>query len=284
MIYIHRDWNAVPQNVKDDLQAVANALDAITDIEMRRAYIQENASKWAAVREYLSGMSYDKCWYSEARESVSRYQVDHYRPHGRAKQALKTFANGYSWLAFDVNNFRLAGVLCNTVNQEYADSTVGKGDWFPLLDPTTRASLVERDCGKESPILLDPIDPEDPGKLIFNNDGTVGPDPNLQPAEQASVRKAIEYLGLSQSQLNRARRKTWRDCGKKVIMYNRIAKKPKGHRTLEESETLSDLAKELMIMSKASSEFAAVARCCLIANRLVRFVVADELLPLAVDD
>jgi hypothetical protein len=284
MIYIHRDWNSVPQNVKDDLQSAAEALDAISDIEMRKAYIKENAPKWGAVREYLSGMSHGKCWYSEARESVSRYQVDHYRPHGRAKQALRTFAAGYSWLAFDLDNFRLAGVLCNTLNQYHGGDTVGKGDWFPLLDPTMRASLAARDCSQESPILLDPVDPEDPGKLVFNDDGTVGPDPNLESEEQAGVQMAIEYLGLSQSQLDRARRKTWRECGKKLIKYNRIAKKPKGQRTAEERETLRELAVELITMSKASSEFAAVARCCLKANRLVQFVVADELTPLAADD
>lgn len=26
-------------------------------------------------------------------------------------------------------------MLCNTVNQEYSEESVGKGDWFPLADP-----------------------------------------------------------------------------------------------------------------------------------------------------
>lgn len=284
MIYIHRDWNIVPQHVKDDLQVAATALDAIADVVLRKEYIKTNAPKWAAMREYLSDMSYGKCWYSEAKESVSRYQVDHFRPHGRAKQALKTFADGYSWLAFDLDNFRLAGVLCNTVNQEHSEDTVGKGDWFPLLDPTMRAWLAARDFNTESPILLDPVDPNDPGKLVFNDNGTVEPDRTLSPEQQEMVQLAIEYLGLSQSQLDRARRKTWRDCCKRVIKYSRIAKKPKGQRTPEERETLLELTGELIAMSKASSEFAAVARCCLKANRLAHFVIADELAPLAIND
>jgi uncharacterized protein (TIGR02646 family) len=283
MIYVHRSWEAIPVQVKEDLKAAALALDDLQDAEARREFIKVNAPKWAAVREYLRDMSSGKCWYSEARESVSRYQVDHYRPHGRAKQALKTFAEGYSWLAFDLDNFRLAGVLCNTVNQEYSEDTIGKGDWFPLFDPAVRACLASRDFSKESPILLDPVDPDDPYKLVFQDDGSVHPDPDMAEAERSRVQSAIEYLGLSQSQLNRARRKTWRDCFKRAVKYNRIAKKPKGARTAEECETLDELTGELIAMSKAKSEFASVARCCLKANRLSKFVVADELAPLGVD-
>lgn len=284
MIYVHRDWDSLPQTVKDDLKAATADLDAIEDLEARKAYIKANMSKWSATREYLSNLSHDKCWYSEARESVSRYQVDHFRPHGRAKQALKTFAEGYSWLAFDIENFRLAGVLCNTANQEYSEETVGKADWFPLLDPDARATLKARDCSHESPILLDPVDPDDPGKLIFNEDGAVRPHPDLELDERDRVQLAIECLGLSQSQLDRARRKIWRDCLRRLTKYTRIARKPKGQRTEEERLTLLELTGELTAMSRASSEFSAVARCCLRANRLEKLVVADELLHLASAD
>lgn len=281
MIYVHRDWANIPQPVKDALVAAAQQLDAIADIAERKKYIKDNADKWAAVREYLSGMSHNKCWYSEAKERVSRYQVDHFRPHGRAKQALRTFAEGYSWLAFDLDNFRLAGVLCNTANQEHSTETVGKADWFPLADPTKRACLTARDCTTESPILLDPVDPDDPGKLLFIDDGSVQPDPELSPEIQADVVLAIGYLGLNQGMLNGARKGTWRRCARAIAQYNRIAKKRKGDRTPEEAETLEELREELMGMTRSASEFAAVARCCLHAHKLGQFVVADELVPLA---
>lgn len=282
MIYVHRDWNAIPQPVKDALKDAAEALEAIADPQARKAFIAANAPKWSAIRDYLGGMSHHKCWYSEAKERVSRYQVDHFRPHGRAKQAPKDYTEGYSWLAFDLDNFRLAGVLCNTANQEYSDETVGKADWFPLADPTKRACMAARDCGGETPLLLDPVDPDDPCKLIFNEDGTVHPDPTLDTAVQGDVLLAIDYLGLRQSQLNDARRGTWRRCFRAVKKYNRIAKKRKGERTPEEVETLKELQEELVGMSKSSSEFAAVARCCLNVHGLRQFVVADELLPLAI--
>ena len=281
MIYVHRDWDVIPQDLKDALKAAADALEAIADPQERKAFITANASKWSAVRDYLGGMSHRKCWYSEAKERVSRYQVDHFRPHGRAKQALKDYSQGYSRLAFDLDNFRLAGVLCNTANQEYSDETVGKADWFPLVDPSKRANIGARDCGWESPLLLDPVDPDDPCKLLFSDDGTVEPDPMLDEATKADVALAIGYLGLRQGQLNGARKGTWRRCSRSIAFYNAIAKKPKGERTQQEADMLIKLREELIGMSKSSSEFAAVARCCLRAHRLSQFVVADELLPLA---
>lgn len=281
MIYVHRNWALIPEELKDDLKKAAAELDAIDDPKARKAYIVANQGKWSAVRDYLGQMSHRKCWYSEAPESVSRYQVDHFRPHGRAKQALRNTCDGYSWLAFDLENFRLSGMLCNTQNQEYSEETVGKGDWFPLLDPTKRASLKSRDCGAESPVLLDPVDRDDPSKLMFRDDGTVWPDDQLPEEVQAQVTTAIECLGLRQSQLNRARSRVWTACSKRARQYSRIAAKPKGQRTPEEAAMLEELAGELIAMGKSRSPFAAVARTCLIANKLGRFVVVDELLPLA---
>lgn len=281
MIYVHRDWGIIPQALRDALKAAAHALDSIDDPQARKDYIAANASKWSAVRGYLGGMSHNKCWYTEAKECVSRYQVDHFRPHGRAKQALKTFADGYSWLAFDLENFRLAGVLCNTANQEYSDETVGKADWFPLADSSMRAQLNARDCGAETPLLLDPVDPDDPCKLIFNDDGSVGPAPGLDTNVQAEIEMAIACLGLRQSQLNTARGDTWLRCFRTIKKYNRIAKKRQGDRSAEEAATLREFQEELVAMSKASSEFAAVTRCCLKANGLSQLIVADELLPMA---
>lgn len=284
MIYIHRDWGAIPEDIKAALKEAADALDKIADPEERKAFIKANAGKWSAAREYLAKMSHEKCWYSEAKESVSRYHVDHFRPHGRAKQALKDYSPGYSWLAFDLDNFRLAGGLCNSENQEYSADTVGKADWFPLTDPSKRASLTARDCSLESPLILDPVEPEDPYKLTFKDDGTIGPDPQLDEKDRTDITLAIRCLGLDQSQLNNARRTTWRRCSSAIAKYNRIAKKRRGDRTPEESETLKELQQEIVSMSKSSSAFAATARCCLKAHGLPQFVTIDELLPLASSD
>ena len=284
MIYIHRDWAQVPAAIKDALEKATEELEAIEDCAARKAYIEKHSAAWTAVREYLHAMSNGKCWYSEARDSVARYQVDHFRPHGRAKQALKTFADGYSWLAFNLDNFRLAGMLCNTANKEYSEDTVGKGDWFPLADPSKRANLLRRDTIKETPLLLDPIEPEDPCKLWFNDDGSIVPDPDLAEPTKSNVMLAIQYLGLQQSQLKDKRRSAWRICKRIIDRYKRIDRIPKGDRTESDAQTLTEAREELVAISKASSEFAAAMRCCLIVHGLKQLVVRDEMLPLAWQD
>lgn len=283
MIYVHRTLASIPEAERTALEAAANALNAIEDKAARKQFIKDNQNLWAAVRKYLSAMSYDKCWYSEAKECVSRYQVDHYRPHGRAKQAAKDYAAGYCWLAFDLENFRIAGVLSNTQNREHSDEAVGKGDWFPLVNPDERATLADRNIGKETPILLDPTDPDDPPKLQFNDDGTAKPSSDEGDPTHGQLLDSIRILGLDQNILNDARRAKWRQCVRAVAKYSRFARKPKGVRTPEEKSTMKELAAELMAMTRAESEFSAVARCCLASQKLDAFIVRNELSELSAE-
>lgn len=46
---------------------------------------------------------------------------------------------------------------------------------------------------------------------------------------------------------------------------------------------MEELASELIAMSKAESQFSAVTRSCLVANRLDRFIVRNELEPLSAE-
>ena len=281
MIYVHRGWEQVPDDVKTALKVAVAELEAVVGIKERKAYIDANRDKWSAVRDFLSGMSHGKCWYSEAREAVSRYQVDHFRPHGRVKQAAKNYCEGYSWLAFDIENFRLAGMLCNTVNREHSEASVGKGDWFPLADPSARACFHNRDTGKETPILLDPADPDDPYKLWFNEDGNVTPDDELPPEQKAAIEEAIGYLGLRQSRLNGKRKSVLRRALRAVHRYKEVERVPRGQRTPRDAQNLQEARGELLAMSAPTGEFAAAVRCLLVANRLRHLVRTDELKPLA---
>lgn len=281
MIYVHRNWDTVPVEVKAALQQAAAELDALADLDQRKAYINANRDKWAAVRTYLSGMSHGKCWYSEAREAVSRYQVDHFRPHGRSKQAAKQYGEGYSWLAFDIENFRLAGVLCNTVNQEFSEDSVGKGDWFPLADPARRATLQSRDTDQETPVLLDPTSPDDPYKLWFDEDGNVAPDPEMLPDQRAAVEEAITCLGLRQSRLNERRRAVLRRATRAAMRFKEAGRVPVGARTVRDTANLNEARAELLAMSAPTAEFAAAVRCLLLAYGLRQLVRTDELAPLA---
>jgi hypothetical protein len=127
MIYVHRDWSKVPEEKLARLKALSEELEKIEGKSARKVFIAANAAAWSDVRGELEAMSFGKCWYTESRDPVSRNQTDHYRPHGRAKQAEGQLAEGYCWLAFDFENYRIVGVLANTQNREYSEETVGKG-------------------------------------------------------------------------------------------------------------------------------------------------------------
>ncbi len=279
MIYVHRDLTKIPQEKLDALKDISDALGKIADVAARKAFIDDNKAAWNTVRSELSAMSFKKCWYTEAKEGVSRYQTDHFRPHGRAKQAVGTLTEGYSWLAFDIDNYRIVGVLANTQNQEHSVETVGKGDWFPLLDPAKRATFANPETKDEIPLLLDPVDKEDPGKIAFNDNGEAHPAHELPEIDKIWVDHAIILLGIRQDQLNGKRRALWRACDRKITQYDRFFKKPMNARTAEERETMCELAEELRAMSSCQSEFSATVRSCLRSNRLDSLIVQDEFTP-----
>lgn len=90
-------------------------------------------------------MSYGKCWYSEAKDAGANFDVDHFRPKAEAKRTEDLVdADGYAWLAFDWENFRLSAQNCNRLNTDESGNTVGKGSWFPLLDGSPKACWDNR--------------------------------------------------------------------------------------------------------------------------------------------
>lgn len=69
------------------------------------------------------------------------------------------------------------------------DRTGGKGEYFPLLDENMRAAcpLGEE---KESPLLLDPCRPDEPGLIDFDESGSAVP--SFSPSEHAGRNRRAE--------------------------------------------------------------------------------------------
>ena len=104
--------------------------------QSRQAYNRRKERNLAEFKPVLEAVSNGKCWYSEARDKVSYWEVDHYRPKKL-----------YPWLAFDWRNFRLCGARPNRK----------KTDEFPLEEEGSRATVAFPDTVREGPILLDPV-------------------------------------------------------------------------------------------------------------------------------
>lgn len=85
------------------------------------AYIAASGAVWSALKVTLEGLSAGKCWYTEAKDKVSHWQVDHYRPKSL-----------YPWLAFDWSNLRLCGGKPN----------LRKLNEFPLVTGSVRGDAA----------------------------------------------------------------------------------------------------------------------------------------------
>ncbi|MFR9679231.1 MULTISPECIES: hypothetical protein [unclassified Acinetobacter] len=206
MIYIKRDISLIPEKVLKVAQRAQDELESLP-IEERAGFIKKKAHIWRGFSKYLSKMSHGKCWYSECRDAGANFDVDHFRPKAEAKRCeIVTDVDGYAWLAFDWENFRLAAQNTNRLNKdEITEITFGKGSWFPLLKGSSKACWDDRCVAQEKPLLIDPVNKNDLEYIDFDESGRFVPH-KLCVGEAANriTRSAILY-GLNLEKMREAR-------------------------------------------------------------------------------
>lgn len=246
-----------PQDWVTDAQAVTKKLRKARSKTARDAIIEANEKLWRddRIRDWLLGQFNNKCWYSEAMDSVSSIHVDHYRPKGRVKQEHGAKLEvGYWWLAFDWSNYRICGQLLN----------VKKWDLFPICEGVRCTPNNPVSLELEAPTLIDPL--EDDTRLIsYEKDeagciavvaGDVG-DLDIVRAE-----KTIEILGLNlRPRLNEKRNEFWDKCMMKITEYQH-AQGPQALRRVLQASAMSTL-KEMIAYS---AEFSSVSEACIRKN------------------
>jgi hypothetical protein len=164
----------VHRHAPDDAAWIAKAtqilaqLGAAPDAATRNAIIKTNKAVCGEIKQWLLSLSHQKCWFSEAKDCFSHWDVEHYRPKKSARDADGTEHEGYWWLAFDWHNLRICG---NVGNRK-------KSTYFPLRVGCPRCA-PHGDLRHEDPQLLDPVDPEDPALISFNLEGRAIPAPDV---------------------------------------------------------------------------------------------------------
>lgn len=211
MIYVRRDPNLIPEKVLKVAERAQAQLEALTP-EKRAAFIEKKSHVWRGFARYLAKMSYGKCWYSESDCVQSFKDVDHYRPKKQAKRTDTVSDDGYPWLAFSWDNFRLAAQRSNQVNREDEGAVpVGKGAWFPLMEGSKRATWDDRCVGDEAPALLDPARLADVRLIEVTASGKMGPTKIcLGALDRTRVDETIKRLGLDLPGLVSARKAAMR--------------------------------------------------------------------------
>ncbi len=68
-------------------KALSDRLDVAGSKAERDKIIRQNSAVWGELKPWLLEHSKGKCWFSEARDYFSHWDVEHYRPKSAAKDA-----------------------------------------------------------------------------------------------------------------------------------------------------------------------------------------------------
>jgi uncharacterized protein (TIGR02646 family) len=239
----YKRWLKDADNLTEDLKRA-------TSEEERQKIIEDNENLWQRkkFKEWLISLFHKKCWYTESKENVSAYHVDHFRPKGRVAEESETH-EGYWWLAFVWQNYRVAGQLIN----------VKKKDKFPV-NGTFRATIEDTRLENEDALLIDPLEEEDVALLSFEASGEVVYAEPISDDDKKRVDATREILGLNKiPNLVEARQQKWQRCLDYINQYVKADTLNNPLRKVHKSFAKFELNK----MIKEEEEFSAVALACL---------------------
>ncbi|NMF86632.1 hypothetical protein [Nodosilinea sp. P-1105] len=191
---------------------VEEARNALALVRSGQKNVNDLGDIWRKLKDPLADLSNDKCWYCECHQERSDDAVDHFRPKNRVSGCQNPHS-GYWWLAFEVNNYRYSCTYCNSrrKNCETGD-TQGKGDFFPLIDEGSRG-YQENQERYESPALIDPCRPLEPGWIDFYADGTPCAKYPQVELRRKKAEASIYYYHLNHPDIIEARRRIAVDIG-----------------------------------------------------------------------
>lgn len=252
---------------KKAAEALVTARSKLTRAE-RSEYINNQSAIWSELKPSLERLSYRKCWYCESYEKRSDRVVDHFRPKNNVRDCDPPH-EGYWWLAFDPENYRLSCTYCNSRRSDRETGEVGgKGDYFPVYDETYRVKPEGLNFRRENPLLLDPCNPLDVQLLWFKEDGRAVPkfDEVSKPWAYQRAKESIKYYNLDEQEIKEARQG----------IYNKIKKLIEdGDIYFEESYQTNDPANvafanilhDLALVIHKNSEYSAFSRAMIAGFR-----------------
>lgn len=232
-----------------------SALEAAGKREDRNALIDREKSHWDQLKPWLLTLSGGKCWFSEAREVYSHYDVEHFRPKKIAKGFGGYMRDGYWWLAFDYMNFRVCG---NVGNRK-------KGGWFPLKQGSLCSTYAVQCEESETPYLLDPIDDHDVSLIAFDEEGKAIPAPGISDWEQERVYETVKRMKLNEhTALAEERRKVWQKVSRLIEDFTTAKARCCSGSNPAVKAKLTEVQARLRELTKTTAELSAVARWCLL--------------------
>lgn len=262
------------ENCKDALEVWLKKSDALLDemknepdAKKRKAIIHRNKAHWrdTGLLEYLKALSYGKCWYTEARFTAEYPHLEHFRPKSYARQECGVICHdGYWWLAFDIDNYRLSKPMPNT----------RKGTYFPLRERAMAVCKPGIAVTRESPMFLDPSNDNDVALISFNALGE--PEPCKEPPidldewDKLRIEFSIQRYGLDDKSLCDQRKALWVSISSMCDEYGKFALKAQRECCAESAGKAKQIKVELGKFLNPRHEFTALIRDCFNVHKIGR--------------
>jgi uncharacterized protein (TIGR02646 family) len=196
-----------------------SALELLKTHKERSDYLKKYNS-WAVLKTWLADISAQKCWYCEAKSFRAPYDVDHFRPKlNTTVLRVEIGHNGYSWLAYKWDNFRLSCQRCNRPEKDN-DILHGKANEFALRVESNRCKTSVGKLSDEEPKLLDPCCEADIALLAYGLDGEVKPAAAQGTWEYERAYYTIDVLGLNDFRVPEEKKKKWRALADSIEIIN----------------------------------------------------------------
>jgi len=261
MRYIEFDSFKPSNKWSEKARQASEELEKKSSREERMAFIKAKAQVWRDLRAELIEKFGNRCWFTDAEETVAQLDVEHFRPKAEAVDLDGKVHEGYWWLAFELSNLRLAGQIPNRQH---------KRCYFPLQPNSFRACATNRRWQEELPIFLDPINPLDVAMVAYDESGCMRPSASAVTKEdQERVKLTDKYLGLSAHQpLVEARQSIWNDCRGIIEKIKKLLAEEEEFGT-STSRTRGErrcLMRNLIEKTLPTSPFASVARSCILMS------------------
>ncbi len=254
MIHIDLDGKTPTAEWIRKAEAITRKLNDAGSSEKRKEIIKQNRKLWGEIKEWLLERSHNKCWYTEARNDSSYFEVEHFRPKNWNSSQDDPDFEGYWWLAFEWRNYRVCG---NAPNRK-------KGSFFPLHEDSQRATSRKRHLvDDEIYVLLDPLEIADPSLISFDERGICKPTPGTEGWELRRADISIDRYGLNKlPQLCEGRQRVWLDCRKLIDDLDELHTKNTESPTAACKARIKEKTEQLRNKTKSDQPFSAVARTC----------------------
>jgi hypothetical protein len=257
MIHVDSSKLIVPDDWKILADASAEELKRLHEsgsLEERNKFIDDHGHVWRdrRIKEPLLALSHGKCWFTEARDKVSDFHVEHFRPKKEAWNLDGSKHDGYWWRSFDATNYRICGAVINRP----------KGCYFPLLEGSTAGTPETPRCRDERPVFLDPTNIWDVGLITFDEEGNLIARETAPLPDRERVLITVEKFRLNEHQpLIEWREDRWQECADLISSILSDQEDIEAGDGVRNAEGARDIKlQRLKALTADRSEFAGVAR------------------------